>query len=91
MACPHVAGVAALLLNQNSMFSPAEVAARLVTHSTWDAVSDSKSSHNRLLYMGSETPMPTPAPTSRWQRIKARIRKFRRAITSWRRRRRTTA
>jgi len=66
MATPHVAGVAALFLNENPALKASEVADRLVARSTLDVISGLEgNTANRLLYMGDgpdSTPMPTPAP-----------------------------
>ena len=62
MASPHVAGAAALYLQNNRSASPAQVLKHLVDTSTKNVVKDTKGSPNRLLYIGSSgTPNP-PAP-----------------------------
>jgi subtilisin family serine protease len=50
MATPHVTGAAALVLGRNPSFTPAQVAAQLVSNSTKNAVSGVSGSPNRLLY-----------------------------------------
>ncbi|WP_395844717.1 S8 family serine peptidase [Archangium violaceum] len=50
MAAPHVAGVAALYLEQNPTAAPADVARVLLDGSTPNVVQDVKGSPNRLLY-----------------------------------------
>jgi len=50
MACPHVAGAAALLLSAAPTLTPAEVADALYLRSTKDHVLEAGTSQNRLLY-----------------------------------------
>jgi len=53
MACPHVAGAAAILLANNSTLSPAEIKNMMLLKSISGAVSDpGTGSPNLLLYMG---------------------------------------
>lgn len=59
MASPHVAGVAALLLHQNSRLSPSEVKSKIISMSTQSKInlncgssSACSRSPNRLLYSG---------------------------------------
>lgn len=71
MASPHVAGVAALFLQESPTATPAQVAAKLIETSTLNKVANAGTgSPNRLLYSlglppGSATPgTPTPTPTN---------------------------
>ncbi|MDX1628405.1 MAG: S8 family serine peptidase [Fulvivirga sp.] len=50
MASPHVAGAAALYLQNNTTASPADVYNWLTTNSTKNIVSDSRTTNNHLLY-----------------------------------------
>jgi len=52
MACPHVAGGAAVLLGNEPSLSPQKVKERLVQQATADALSDAKGSPNLLLNVG---------------------------------------
>lgn len=51
MATPHVAGAAALLIEENPSISPAEVKSRLTEMSTKDVISDVMGSPNAFLYV----------------------------------------
>merc|ERR1719220_11806 len=63
MACPHVSGVAALLLQDEPNLSPQAVAKRLISDATKDKVTDAKGTPNRILYVeGGPTPPQTTAP-----------------------------
>jgi len=54
MACPHVAGAAALLLHLNPTFTPAQLATKLIEDSTLNLVlRPGTNSPNRLLYVSS--------------------------------------
>jgi len=74
MACPHVAGAAALLLGQNSKLKPEDVTNHLIQRATKSQVTGLNglpTTANELLYVSSEypvesapTPQPTPTPTS---------------------------
>lgn len=64
MACPHVAGAAAVLLSDHPTMNPEDVVAALVGQSTVDVLvnlPEDPPSPNRLLYVA---PAPTAAPTS---------------------------
>lgn len=66
MACPHVSGAAALVLGENSGFTPAQVMADLADRAELGAISDLRvEDNNILLWVGSgaaPSPAPTPAP-----------------------------
>ncbi|MCG9578149.1 S8 family peptidase [Vibrio tubiashii] len=66
MATPHVAGVAALYLQENSSLSPAQVAALISERASVDKVSDTRGTVNKLLYSqtdgGCEPDCTTPNP-----------------------------
>merc|ERR1712217_38974 len=71
MACPHVAGAAALLLSEGTVTSPIEVASILKLRATTGSIKGiPMDTANLLLYVGATTsstptttPSPTPAPT----------------------------
>merc|ERR1719359_1062594 len=68
MACPHVAGAAALLLEKNPSLSAVEVRESLLDSSITGAVTGLPgSTPNKLLWVGdagsAPSPAPTPAPT----------------------------
>jgi aqualysin 1 len=65
MATPHVAGAAALYLDENNSASPATVRNALVNSATQGVVTNPGSgSPNRLLYtLGGSSPPPPPPPT----------------------------
>merc|ERR1719162_2688001 len=64
MACPHVSGAAALLLEADRSLAPAAVLQALQANAAANAIEglwdDDK---NLLLYVGADGPPPTPAPT----------------------------
>ncbi|MHA2799850.1 S8 family peptidase [Vibrio harveyi] len=70
MATPHVAGVAALYLQENSALSPSQVEALIVERATSGKVTDTRGSVNKLLYSLTDAdcgqdcggPDPTPDP-----------------------------
>jgi len=63
MACPHVSGAAALMLEVDPSRNPAQVLQDLMDKAAMDVISDLKSGDtNALLWVG-EGPAPTPAPT----------------------------
>ena len=66
MATPHVAGVAALYLQNNPDATPAGVTAALINNATTGKITSAGTgSPNRLLYsrIGAPAPTPTPVPT----------------------------
>lgn len=64
MACPHVAGAAALIFEKSSSKSAKAVGEELSTAATPNVVRDSKSSSpNLLLFVGTTGATPTPKPT----------------------------
>lgn len=58
MAAPHVAGAAALLLEQTPGAGPAEVAATLAAQATQGVVTDARSAADDLLYVDGAAPAP---------------------------------
>lgn len=65
MACPHVAGAAALLLGDEPTLSPNEITERLISSATENTVDDvKKGSPNKFLYIqrGSTPPQTTASP-----------------------------
>lgn len=64
MASPHVAGAAALYLQENPSATPAEVVEALTSNASANKVSGVKGSANKLLYTvpGGDTPPPPPPP-----------------------------
>merc|ERR1712178_51952 len=67
MACPHVAGAAALLLGENPSLKPDQVTAKILRAATPNAIRGLRSrySPNKLLSVSdADAPAPTPAPTS---------------------------
>jgi len=70
MATPHVAGVAALYLQQNPAATPAAVQSALVLAASPNVVGDpGTGSPNRLVYMASFAPAPPAAPSSPGQPV----------------------
>lgn len=65
MAAPHVAGVAALLLEQNATATPKVITDQLLTQATANLIKNVAGSPNRLLYnLGqSQSSPPTSSPT----------------------------
>jgi subtilisin family serine protease len=62
MATPHVAGAAALFLENNPSATPQQVSEALVNNATTDVVGNAGTgSPNRLLFTGSGTTAPPPA------------------------------
>merc|ERR1719356_1571002 len=67
MACPHVAGAAAVVLSQQLSFGATEVERALETNAGDGLISDVRGSPNLFLFMPPEfeilpTPPPTPQP-----------------------------
>jgi subtilisin family serine protease len=63
MACPHVSGAAALVLEANPAWKSAEVLAELLNRSEKDAIADLRAGDtNKLLWVAVD-PAPVPAPT----------------------------
>lgn len=65
MASPHVAGVAALELQNDPGASVGTITSRIVNNATTGAISDTRGTVNRLLYMdhlNGGTPPPPPPP-----------------------------
>jgi subtilisin family serine protease len=65
MAAPHVAGVAALYLEQNPTASPAQVKSAILGNATLNRITDTRGTPNRLLYSlfpAAPPPPPPPAP-----------------------------
>jgi len=69
MACPHVSGAAALLLESNSGWGPSEVKQRLLSNAKDNILSGLTSADpNKLLYVGgSGGSAPSPTPTGECQ------------------------
>lgn len=71
MACPHVAGAAALLLQANPNLQSTQILSKLLSKSTSGAISSLRSGcPNKLLYVGDDRggsapspPPPSPSPT----------------------------
>merc|ERR1719277_36085 len=62
MAAPHVAGAAALILEQNPSMLPSRVERELIANSKRDAISDAKS-RNYFLQVGGGGGGPSPTPS----------------------------
>jgi subtilisin family serine protease len=63
MAAPHVAGVAALYLQQNPTASPAQVKSAILGNATLNRITDTRGTPNRLLYsLFPAAPPPPPPP-----------------------------
>lgn len=64
MACPHVAGAAALLLQRNPSWNNAKVLQELQAGAINNAISGLYSTDtNKLLYVGGGSPSPSPSPS----------------------------
>ncbi|MEV6342516.1 S8 family peptidase [Actinoplanes sp. NPDC051851] len=64
MASPHVAGAAALILDANPSYTPAQVRNRLVANATTGKVTDRMGSPNRLLFVPAPPAKPVIATSS---------------------------
>merc|ERR1712176_230669 len=60
MACPHVSGAAALLLQKEPDLSPKTITERLLSSATKDKVKNALGSPNKLLYIGGSPTAPSP-------------------------------
>merc|ERR1719203_1967661 len=59
MACPHVAGAAAIMLEQNPTFRSEQVLEKLLTKAATNYITDLQTGDvNRLLYIASDAPPP---------------------------------
>merc|ERR1719150_1106661 len=66
MACPHVSGAAALLIESNPKWSVAQIKDALTSNAKANTINDLTSAcPNLLLYVGDgkSDPVPTPSPT----------------------------
>jgi subtilisin family serine protease len=52
MACPHVAGLAAVVLHQNRNFTPARVKDAIINDGNWDRITNPNSPNNVIVYNG---------------------------------------
>jgi len=52
MACPHVAGLAAVLLHDNPNLSPAAVKANMINDGNWDHITNPNTPNNCIAYNG---------------------------------------
>ena len=64
MACPHVAGAAALLLQKHPNLTASAVADRLTSSATPDVVTSTNGAPNKLLYVAGA---PTECKDSHWK------------------------
>jgi len=63
MACPHVSGAAALLLDANPSMKPSAVVNELLNNAVRNAITGLRAGDtNALLFVGEGGPPPTPAP-----------------------------
>jgi len=63
MACPHVSGAAALLLEEDPSRKSSEILAEMMKGAVLDAISGLKyNDTNALLYVDADGPPPTPVP-----------------------------
>jgi hypothetical protein len=65
MAAPHVAGVAALYLQQNPTASPAQVKSAILGNATLNRITDTRGTPNRLLYSLFSSAAPDPCQAGR--------------------------
>jgi len=65
MAAPHVAGVAALYLEQNPTASPAQVKSAILGNATLNRITDTRGTPNRLLYSLFSSAAPDPCQAGR--------------------------
>jgi len=65
MAAPHVAGVAALYLEQNPTASPAQVKSAILGNATLNRITDTRGTPNRLLYSLFSPAAPDPCQAGR--------------------------
>jgi subtilisin family serine protease len=65
MAAPHVAGVAALYLEQNPTASPAQVKSAILGNATLNRITDTQGTPNRLLYSLFSPAAPDPCQAGR--------------------------
>jgi subtilisin family serine protease len=64
MACPHVSGAAAILLEGNPNLSMQEVLQQMLDNATPNSIEGMTTGDtNKLLYVGSDGPPPAPPPT----------------------------
>jgi len=52
MACPHVAALAAIILQEYPHLSPTAVKTQMINEGNWDVVGDNQSKNNALAYSG---------------------------------------
>merc|ERR1719210_254111 len=64
MACPHVAGAAALVLQKEPNLMPGAVEQRLLANATKNIVTSPQGSPNNFLYVGMGSTPPTAPPTT---------------------------
>jgi subtilisin family serine protease len=63
MASPHVAGAAALYLQQSPLSTPSQVRDYLFSQTTKSIVTSSNTANNHLLYVYEPAPAPVPTPS----------------------------
>jgi subtilisin family serine protease len=52
MACPHVAGLAAVVLARNPNFSPEQVKREIIDLGNWDHITNPSTPNNVIAYSG---------------------------------------
>jgi len=63
MACPHVSGGAALLLEANSGLRSSQIISQMLSTARRGVISGlTRSDHNELLWVGASGPSPSPSP-----------------------------